>query len=510
MTETASSLSASLEPIDNIFMRVGSRNLGVIQELKDAFTFEIENARFHPLVKARKWDGKIHLIRSDNTTYLGLAHEVKSLAIQHGIKLDSNLGRFDPFTGQPVDMARLQGIIQDVIRDFGYKPHRHQVEAIVSAIQHPRMAMVSPTASGKSLILYILTRYFNRRTILIVPNTNLVLQMKGDFISYGCDPSIIQIIMAGETHDISDQTKVVISTWQSLIHESAAFFHQFEVLLCDEVHGAKAKSLIKIAEACTQANVRIGTTGSLDNIRHNRLTIVGLFGPIHRVITTNELTERGLVAPLMVHIIKFKYTDQDRSAFHSYVNRNYDAMNHEASASKRYRDEIEFLIDHAGRREAIANLVMKLPGNTMVLFSRVAADGQVLYEYIKEHWPEREVHFVYGGTDAEQRDEIRSFMEDHDGVVVVASVAVFATGVNVKNLRNAVAIAPTKSIIRTLQSIGRTLRLAEGKTQAHWYDIVDDFTYNKKINYSLKHAAERMKIYRDEGFETTESTVYIV
>lgn len=509
MDQSSTSLAATLEPCGNIFMRITSRNQGVIDELRDAFTFEIENARYHPLVKARKWDGKIRLIRENSVTYTGLAPEIQAFAHERGITLTSNLGGVDPATCHEVDMPKLQGIFQDVVQAFGHKPYRHQVEAILAAIRNPRMTMVSPTASGKSLILYVLTRYFDQCTILIVPTTNLVLQMENDFISYGMDAAAIHTIMSGRSHEAPPSTKVVITTWQSLLHEKRDFFEQFNVLMCDEVHGAKAKSLVRIAESCVNCNVRIGTTGSLDNIKSNRLTIVGLFGPIHRVVTTADLTERGLVTPLKVHLVKFNYTMQDRTAYHNYVNKHYNGLNRTETAGKRYHDEIDFLINHGGRREVIANLVAGLPGNTMVLFSRVAKDGQKLYDYFKEHWPDREVYFVHGGTDAEQRDEIRGIVESGDHVIVIASVAVFSTGVNVKRLHNAVAIAPTKSIIRTLQSIGRTLRLASDKSAAHWYDIIDDLTYNKKPNYSLKHAAERVIIYRHEGFEMIETTVDI-
>ena len=61
--------------------------------------------------------------------------------------------------------------------------------------------------------------------------------------------------------------------------------------------------------------------------------------------------------------------------------------------------------------------------------------------------------------------------------------------------------SPSKSRIRTLQSIGRGLRKSDTKDSAILFDIADDFTYKTRRNYTLSHFMERINIYNEEEFD---------
>jgi superfamily II DNA or RNA helicase len=113
----------------------------------------------------------------------------------------------------------------------------------------------------------------------------------------------------------------------------------------------------------------------------------------------------------------------------------------------------------------------------------------------------RKVFFVYGGTDTEQREQIRALTEKENNAIIVASYGTFSTGINIKNLHNIIFASPSKSRIRNLQSIGRGLRTSETKSSCTLYDIGDDLTWKSKKNYTLLHMIERIKIYNDEHFE---------
>lgn len=473
-------------------MRILSDDEGVFREVLEHFTFEVENAQFHPLVKAKRWDGKIRLMKPNGTLYRGLKEEIQKLCQERDIKV------IDGLKDQKItpDTERVKDILSELKKSFPHELHPHQLQAWYQAITKKRYTLISPTSSGKSLIIYLIYRYFNQKTLLIVPKINLVAQMKSDFISYGCKESEIQMLMGGESKELKPDTKILISTWQSLSMLDKSFLQQFSVLVCDEVHHAAAKTLTKLAESMPNADIRIGTTGSLDNIKSNQMTIQGLFGPIRQYVNTKELMNKGLVTPLIVHMLFLDYTPDDRKRLLNDCKQLKKLPEYKKGDTYRY--EMEWLIDHKVRRIFIQDFVMSLKGNTMVLFNRVEKDGIRMFDEVRERFPDREVYLVYGGTDVDDREQIRKILETQTGAVVIASTKVFSEGVNIKNLDNAIVIAPTKSIITVLQSIGRILRLNEGKINAHWFDIIDDLRIGKHKNYAFKHAEERYKIYKNE------------
>jgi superfamily II DNA or RNA helicase len=153
------------------------------------------------------------------------------------------------------------------------------------------------------------------------------------------------------------------------------------------------------------------------------------------------------------------------------------------------------------RNNLIKNLVLDLKGNTLVLFSRIEAHGEPLFNLINNSKEtERKVFFVHGGVDTEERERVREITEREKDAIIVASYGVFSTGINIQNLHNVIFASPSKSRIRNLQSIGRVLRKGKDKTKAVLYDIADDCTYNSRKNYTLNHFIERIKIYNEEQF----------
>jgi len=168
--------------------------------------------------------------------------------------------------------------------------------------------------------------------------------------------------------------------------------------------------------------------------------------------------------------------------------------------SKSYQDEMDFIVQYEPRNKFIRNLALKQTGNTLVLFQYVEKHGKPLHEMIKEKAENRKVFFVFGGTDTEQREDIRRITELESDAIIVASYGTFSTGINIKNLHNIIFASPSKSRIRNLQSIGRGLRTSETKTSCNLYDIADDLTWKSKKNYTLLHMIERIKIYNDEHF----------
>jgi superfamily II DNA or RNA helicase len=137
-----------------------------------------------------------------------------------------------------------------------------------------------------------------------------------------------------------------------------------------------------------------------------------------------------------------------------------------------------------------------------VLYQFVDKHGKILYNLIKDAIAEdRPIFFVHGDVGVDEREEVRRITENESNAIIVASYGTFSTGINIRNLHNIIFSSPSKSKIRTLQSIGRVLRLGDNKEEATLFDISDDMTYKSTKNYTLDHFMERMKIYNDEKFD---------
>ena len=481
-----------IEKLDEVFVRVFS-DASIEQELSDFFTYEYPGARFTPQFKARLWDGKVRLYdQLRKTLYVGLVSYVEDFCVRNGYQVE-----------YVTPLHKSNGITHELIEEFAQwlEPHGrgkpieirdYQVEAVQTAVDKERVLLLSPTASGKSFIIYTAMRWHlqhKRKCIIIVPTTSLVEQLYADFEDYssanGFDTSYhCQKLYSGFTKDFTRD--VLITTWQSVYLQPKNWFGQFDVIFGDEAHNFKANSLKTVMEKMDRIRYRIGTTGTLDNKKVHRLVLEGMFGPVHRVTTTKALMDSGRLSNLNITCVILKYDEATRKA----------------NAKMQYSDEMDFIVRNEARNRFIRNLAVKSKGNTLVLFQFVEKHGKILHELIKGKVHEdRKVFFVYGGTDVTDRELVRKIMEKETDAICIASFGVFSTGVNIPSIENVIFASPSKSKIRNLQSIGRGLRLNEGKTHCNLYDLADDLHWKSWKNHTLNHAAERYKTYAEEQFE---------
>ena len=453
------------------------------QELSEYFTFEVPGAKFMPQYRSKYWDGKIRLY-SNHTgeIYVGLLDKLVSWAkkCEYTVEFKDN-----KFYGSPFEENELISVegVSDYMKSISrHEPRDYQVNAVYDALRYNRKLLISPTASGKSLMIYSIVRYFvekEHNVLLIVPTTSLVEQMYKDFEDYGWNAEeYCHKIYSGK--EKSTNKNVVITTWQSIYNLPRSFFDNFDVVIGDEAHQFKSKSLVGIMTKMDNTKYRFGFTGTLDGSQTHKWVLEGLFGPSYKVTQTKELIEKGYLAKLQIKVLLLKHNEHQ-----------FDE----------YEEEIQYLITHDKRNNFIKNLSLDLKGNTLILYSRVETHGQPLYEMINSSAAkDRKIFFVYGGVDAEEREKVREITEKENDSIIVASYGTFSTGINIKNLHNIIFASPSKSRIRNLQSIGRVLRKGENKTKAVLYDIADDITYKSKKNYTLNHLIERIKIYSEEKF----------
>jgi len=453
-------------------------------ELSEYFTFEVPNAKFMPQYKKRLWDGTIKLFSpGDGKIYCGLYDYLVEWLDSREYSYENKDNEYYGLPQETNDLISVNGVV-DFVKSLHipFKVRDYQYYAIFQALKYNRRLLLSPTASGKSLMIYSITRFFaNRgdRILIVVPTTSLVEQMCGDFDTYGwSSDENCHKIYAGKDKQTNKQ--VVVTTWQSIYKLPKNYFEQFDCVIGDEAHLFKAKSLINIMTKLHNCKHRIGFTGTLDGSSTNQLVLEGLFGPVNKVIKTKQLIDKGHLSALKINIL---------------------LLQHPELLFDSYQDEMDHICTMDKRNKFIKKLTLNQTGNTLILFAYVEKHGQVLYDMINSSVSEnRKVFFVHGGVDTEDREEVRQITETQDDAIIIASYGTFSTGINIKKLHNIVFASPSKSRIRNLQSIGRALRKSNQKEIATLFDIADDFTKGDRRNYTLNHMVERVKTYSQESF----------
>ena len=471
-----------IKDLNEVYVRIECSQ-SISYEIRDAFSFFVPGYQFTPQFKAKLWNGKINLYNvNTRLIYRGLIKHIISFAQDRNYSCT-----YDSVYNNEFSLSEAKQFIDSL--NLNLEPRDYQTDAFVHAIRNKRTLLLSPTASGKSLIIYLILRYLHdqknhRKSLIIVPTTSLVAQLASDFSNYGYNSDLfVHRIYSGQ--DKETEKPIVISTWQSLYKLPKKYFEQYDSVIGDECHLFKAKSLMNIMENLTNTKYRIGTTGTLDGTKTHKLVLEGLFGPVYKVTTTKELMDQKHIADFNIKCLLLQHSPARRLAA-----KNFN-----------YPQEIEYLVLSDSRNNFISNLALSLTGNTLILYQYVDKHGKILYDKIIQNIDKnRKVFFVYGKTEVELREEIRSIVEKETNSIIVASYAVFSTGINIKNLHNIIFASPSKSRVRNLQSIGRGLRKSETKISATLFDIADDLRHKKKNNYTLNHFFNRIQIYSEEKF----------
>lgn len=474
--------------MDEAFVKVICDD-GIAYELREYFTFFVPGYQFMPQFRAKVWDGKTRLF--DFRTHLilrGLVPEIVKFCEARDYEWEYDNEVYD----EEFSLVEANQFISKLRPT--HDPRDYQLDAFVHSVRSRRALLLSATSSGKSLITYLLSHYLLSqgfvKGLVIVPTVNLVEQLTSDFKDYSTNngwdvDAFVHKIYAGQ-EKITNKA-ITVSTWQSLFPLPKKYFHQFDFVVGDEAHLYKAKEIMGIMTNLINTKYRIGMTGTLDGSKTHKLVLEGVFGPVRKIISAAELMEQGHAADLQIKCILLKHTDSLCQAAKDFT----------------YQQEIEYLVLNDQRNRFITNLAVSLDKNTLVLYQYVDKHGKILHDLIntKLAGSGRKVFFVAGETDVKVREDIRAIVEKEKDAIIVASFGTYSTGINIKNLHNIIFASPSKARIKILQSIGRGLRQHEGKEEATLFDIADDMRHKRRENYTLKHFAERIKIYTEEGFK---------
>ena len=465
------------------------------RELSEHFCFYVPGYKFMPAYRNKIWDGKIRLYDlRKKQLYVGLFDYLCDFASIRDYSVVSEGSKYYGTPGEVLEPL-IEGLLSDItltVNGSLVTPRPYQIEGLSHTLSKQKSLLLSPTGSGKSMMIYLAMRYYLKhndgKVLIIVPTTSLVAQMYNDFLDYSAldddweaSERCHQIMSGREKFGVKQ--RVIISTWQSIYKLQPSWFQDYGMVIGDEAHNFKAKSLTTIMEKCTNAKYRIGTTGTLDGTQTHQLVLEGLFGPVYRVTTTKELIDAGTLEQLDISVLLLKYKDE---------------ICKEVSRFK-YQEELDFIVRYNSRNNFISNLAVDQEGNTLILFQFVEKHGKPLHDLLKTKVDkDRKLFYVSGETDVDDRESIRAITEKESNAIIVASIGTFSTGINIKRLNNLIFASPSKSQIRVLQSIGRGLRKSDRKTQV--FDIADDLHWKSKKNYTLNHAADRIKLYAKEKF----------
>ena len=492
-----------IDDVDSVNIKIACEK-SIAKELSDFFTFYVPGHKFMPAYRNRMWDGQIKLYNMyKQQLYSGLLDYTIKFAEERNYSVENNTKS----CGEAITLEQVADFVNTLNITVSGKPiipHKHQLESIHHSITNGRCLLLSPTGSGKSLIIYGLVRWYmnrlpkDKKILILVPTISLVSQMYSDFVDYAKHDNFdvhrnCHKIYGGQDKETPKQ--VIISTWQSIYQLPLSYFKQFGAVFGYECHLYKSKSLTDIMVKLKTCPYRIGTTGTLDGTLTHKLVIEGLFGLAHKVTTTKELMDKDILSNLSIDCILLKYPDVIRQQLKKIT----------------YQEEIDWIVQNKQRNQFITNLALSLKGNTLILFQFVEKHGKVLKEMLdKAQLDNRKIFLVYGGTEVEEREQVRAIIENEENAIIVASYGVFSTGVSIRRLHNIIFSSPSKSRIRVLQSIGRQLRKSEFKENAKLYDLADDLSWKSYKNHTLRHYEDRLKIYDSELFAHRKISIPIV
>lgn len=472
-----------IEKADEGHVRLTADN-GILREIQDHFSFFVEGYQFTPKFKNKVWDGKIRLVNLyTRTAGIGLFDDILEFCESRDYEPVYDYNEFSDDLLSDSDAKRFISEVTSGCRIDNFETRDYQLDTFVHCVRKKRALVLSPTSSGKSWMIYLLARWYDSPTLIIVDSTTAVHQMAQDFEEYGEDPSNIHKIFSGQEKYVKE--RIVISTWQSLQKLPEQFFDRFKVVIGDEAHHFAAKSFGELMDKITNASYRFGFTGTVKGSKTNTMQLVSIFGKMITVVTTKELMDAGHVAKLDIKCIVLQYPDSTKLNL----------------KKAKYQKELDFIVQNRARNNFLANLTGDVKGNTLVFFNFVDKHGKVLYNMIKDRFPDKKVFFVHGGVDGEIRNEIRAEFEKNDDCIGIVSYGTFQTAVSIKNIWNLIFASPAKSRIRNLQSIGRGLRMNAKKKSVTLYDVADNLIVGDWKNHTIKHFGERISTYSEEKFK---------
>lgn len=368
----------------------------------------------------------------------------------------------------------------------------YQTKAVLNCIKYGRGTIVLATAGGKTLIIASLLStlyklYPSIKTLIIVPDRGLVSQTYLDFQSYFVPFSYSKWTGNDE---YNSNTSVNIANIGIIMSKNTDLnkIKNTDILIIDEVHSAKKTNELTNIIKKIKTPFKFGFTGTLPESKLDQWNILGKIGPVIFEKDSYELRQEKYISDVLIQIIKIHYKS------------SIDYNSGDSSVSAKYRQEIEWLGQNTFRNQVITKLSLGVPNNILILVDRIE-HGETITSELKKINTNKQIFFIQGSVEVEEREHIKNILEHNDNVIIVAISKIFSTGVNIKNLHYIIFAGGGKAKIRIIQSIGRGLRLNENKEKLVIIDIAD------QTRYGIPHLEKRLKLYETQTIKTTTKEI---
>lgn len=461
-------------------------NESVFDRLRLDFSVPNEGKKFATGPYARFVPDRVYFITATGSMNFGLAEMVIEWLQKHVHELTVEY-KFDKHFQE---RFRKDTTEYPLIDNLKLSPRDYQKDAIRLALRHQFGTFVMGTGAGKTLtIACILNQLFHygkiKKALILVPDNGLVTQFEDELKNqYGLNKKIA--LFYDKFNTIDPEADITIANRPLFMSRYAVnekfFKNTIDCLIVDEAHSIKRNNKVSKFLAKMNAHYRYGFTGTLAENKEDKMKNLGILGAVRYTKTSKELRDAGFLTDVTAHIVKLHYT--------------------ETFAMDNYREELEFLQTYDARNEFLTKMMFKLKNNSLILVNYLV-HGFTLEEMFKQYnesLPESErkqVFFIRGEVENEDRDEVKKLMEKEKNVICIAITKIFSTGINIKNLHHVVLAAGGKSSVTVVQSIGRGLRLHPDKKELHIWDISDN-----GYKYSHNHMLKRVSIYEKEKIKT--------
>jgi superfamily II DNA or RNA helicase len=475
--------------IDEVNCKIADLDLDTRKRLVTKFKFELPYARHMPAFKLGRWDGKVPYFNLGGTTYVNLLPEIIEWLAERNwsFELEDKRPQYD-FQFQQVDEESFSHIVWPKGHVAEGKPimlRDYQVEIINTFLENPMGIQEVATGAGKTIMTAALSSRVEPygRSVVIVPNIDLVKQTEADYRNMGLDVGVFfgDRKEYGKTH--------TICTWQSLnnigkkekdelvrVVSMETFFDGVVAIIVDETHQAKAEVLKSLlTDTLAHIPIRWGLTGTIPKEQFEQVALKVSLGDVLNQLSASELQAKGVLSNCHVNIVQTA----------------------EHSAFTNYQSELAYLTTDPDRLDYLAGLIKTIndSGNTLVLVDRISA-GEGLVERLGGS-----AVFVSGTMDSDDRKVQYDEVANVDDKIIVATYGVAAVGINIPRIFNLVLIEPGKSFVRVIQSIGRGIRKAEDKDFVQIWDITGDCKFAKR------HLTKRKQFYREANYPFTQQKV---
>jgi superfamily II DNA or RNA helicase len=483
------------------FLRLYEASEVELEQVQYSMRKRIRGFFYNPLVKRKLWDGYISFYK-DGYMPVGLWNELFKLGETFNFNVEiEGLNRIIDTTFDETDFRKW---CEDHFADNPkYKARDYQIDSAVAILKNRLTTSEIATSSGKTLITFLVYGYLKHkgqlnRMMVIVPNTTLVMQLNDDFQEYNNDKLDLKIRMVyGGAKDNDPAATLIVGTFHSLVRKSIEYFKGIDVVCVDEAHQAKTTSIKSVLDKCADTRVRFGLSGTMtEDNSADYFTITAYLGPMVNSISPKFLFKEGYATPIKVKIIKLDYQNFDIRE------KLYDLRKSKGQldGSQLLALEKKMVVQHKGRFKFIVDLIGKTSKNSLVLFSNIKDHyGKNIYDAVREG-TDKVCYYVDGGVSKEHREYYKKDMENADNKCLIASFTTFSTGISIKNIHNIFFIESYRSEIIVKQSIGRGMRLLEGKESVNIIDIVDDLSWKRgekqHDNYLLRHGKARLEFYK--------------